>query len=92
MIYHMGEWKYFGRRRWDIEDATVACRQLGYSKAVSNVVARGLDDSSYLEVRMDYVRCRGNEINLRHCLFEDEGYQRVVRAYEVAGATCGKIM
>ena len=91
----MGEWSSVDDRRWNIEDATVACRQLGYSKAVSNVVhvARSADYSSYVIVksRVDDVRCRGNEINLRHCLFEVT-LNQYYRSYDAAGATCGKIM
>ena len=86
----MGEWSYVGTVRWDIEDATVACRQLGYSKAVSNVV-HVASLPAVVAVRMDDVRCRGNEINLRHCLFEVT-LNRYYRFYYAAGATCGKIM
>ena len=65
-IYRMGEWGTVCDRRWDINDATVLCRQLGYSRAVAAKLSAyyGLGSG---KIWMDIFDCLGNETELHHC-------------------------
>ena len=75
--------------QFDLEDATVACRQLGFSKAVSvTVKVHFLFFTFFRPFLLKGVRCRGNEIGLQHCPFEgwSEG------SCDEALVTCGKMI
>ena len=71
---------------WDIEDANVACRQLGFDQAtaaVSNAYFGAGDGPIYL----DDVTCFGSEASLSQCLSSPWG-QHNCRHYEDAGVRC----
>ena len=89
-IYHLGEWGTVCDDFWDLKDATVVCRQLGYSSAVSD------KDGAYYgqgsgKIWMDEVSCRGNEISLDLCLFLGWENHNCLHSEDV-GVICGKAM
>ena len=65
-IYHNRRWGTVCGKNFDIRDANVACRQLGYSRAMSyrpnkrNGRSRG-------PIYLDRLQCRGTEPSLFHC-------------------------
>ena len=67
-IFHLGHWGTVCDRYWDLADATVTCRQLGYLRAVmtggltSAIFGTGSGLSWY-----SYVGCTGTEMNLTEC-------------------------
>ena len=86
-IYRMGKWGTVCDQGWDINDATVLCRQLGYSRAVE------AKRSAYYGVGsgklwMDVFRCRGNETELQHCPMSL--WKFGCDHSEDAGVICGK--
>ncbi|XP_071499346.1 scavenger receptor cysteine-rich domain-containing protein DMBT1-like [Diadema antillarum] len=88
-IYHNGEWGTVCDDRWDIDDAVVVCRQLGYQEAWK---ARG---SAYFGqgrdaqiIWLDNVNCAGDELQLSDCLSEDWSTHNCVHS-EDAGVKCG---
>ena len=83
-IYHLGEWGTVCGDFWDFSDATVVCRQLGYSRAVS---AAYYGEGSRL-VWMYVVGCRGDETSLYQCLLSSWG--NVVCHSKDGGVVCGK--
>ena len=64
-VYH-GQWGTVCDNNWDINDATVACRQLGYGRAVfapkGATFGRGSDLIHY-----DNMNCSGSEQHLADC-------------------------
>ena len=88
-IYKGGELGRACGEQFDLEDATVTCRQLGFSKAVSVTVK--VNNLLYPTLQSFFLRgvhCRGNEIGLQHCPFE--GWSR--RSCDEALFTCGKMI
>ncbi|KAJ7383552.1 hypothetical protein OS493_027215, partial [Desmophyllum pertusum] len=66
-IYHSGSWEVICYDGWDIHDAFVACRQLGFSGADSGtrVTATGVTSS------LKKVQCTGSENTLGDCVHND---------------------
>lgn len=66
-IFHEGKWGSICDDGWDMRDARVACRQLGYPDATRALI--GIDVGHHTEV--DYiwseVACTGEERNISEC-------------------------
>uniref|UniRef100_A0A3B3SPE3 SRCR domain-containing protein n=1 Tax=Paramormyrops kingsleyae TaxID=1676925 RepID=A0A3B3SPE3_9TELE len=65
-VYRWGEWGTVYQRNWDMNDATVVCRQLGCGSAVSVPGAAHFGEGSGRMVLGD-VSCSGSESALREC-------------------------
>ncbi|XP_051495277.1 scavenger receptor cysteine-rich domain-containing protein SCART1-like [Apus apus] len=65
-IWHRGFWGTVCDDSWELQDAEVACRQLGCGPAVS-----ALDEAAFGEgmgpIWLEQVECRGTEPSLRDC-------------------------
>ena len=64
-IYHANEWGTICYDYWDMDDGNVACRELGYPKALRVYVGAGDDDMT--PIWLDNMRCEGIETNLTDC-------------------------
>lgn len=67
-IYLGGKWSRIGNSGWDLDDAAVACRQLGFEGA--SFAPRGSyfgPGEQDLPVNLDHVRCTGGESSLLEC-------------------------
>ena len=65
-IYYNSTWGTVCDDLWDINDAQVVCRQLGYPSAVSApLYARFARGSG--RIWLENVQCQGNENYIRHC-------------------------
>lgn len=79
-IYHGGSWETICFDGWDVHDAFVACRQLGYSGA------DGIKHETPANVQssLKNVRCKGNENTLGDCIHDwsvgncNHGYAGVI--------------
>ena len=69
---------------WDIEAAHVACRQLGFSRALQ---ATQTNQASSDEFSLDEVKCRGNETSLTDCIHLVERKENC-NSDEAAGVVC----
>ena len=65
-IYHNNEWGTVCDDRWDITDANVVCRQLGYIGAISALMNAPFGQGSG-PIYYDEVACNGSETRLADC-------------------------
>ncbi|KAI6658615.1 Scavenger receptor cysteine-rich protein type 12 isoform X1 [Oopsacas minuta] len=84
--YHAGEWGSVCDDRWDIADATVVCRQLGYPYAAL-VVSNGNYGQSPGNIWLDEVACNGTENRLSECPGSPVGEHNCLH-WEDAGVVC----
>ena len=64
--YVKGQWGTVCDDYFDINNAKVACRQLGYRRAMK-VYQRAHYGRGTLPILMDNVQCTGDEAQLSHC-------------------------
>ena len=64
-IYHDNEWGTICADFWDLNDATVVCRELGFPTALRAFNMSGKGDNS--SIWLDNVRCEGIEASLTDC-------------------------
>ena len=94
-VYHNQKWLTVCHNKWDMRDANVVCRSLGYG------VAAEAKSNSYFgkgagSILLHAVQCRGTESNLKHCsnfAFKDNSYFNGVKEgqcarSDVAGVVC----
>ena len=67
-VRYEGEWGAICDNAWDINDAMVICRQLGYTSALRPTIDSAYPVSSEnSRLWLDYVACRGNESSIEFC-------------------------
>ena len=64
-VHYAGKWGSVHASGWDIKDATVACRQLGYPSA--SLSGSRIFCSSDIPMWFTYFRCFGDETSLEQC-------------------------
>jgi len=70
-VYHNNQWGTVCNDYWDMSDATVACRQLGFIKVVGYwTLGRGSG-----KVWLDDMKCEGTEDTLHEC--DSDGWGNV---------------
>jgi len=71
-VYHNGEWGTVCDDGWDLNDAQVVCRQLGFGTAIA-----ATNDAYYVggsgEVWLQDVNCTGIELTIEDCLHSGWG-------------------
>ena len=63
-VMHNGAWGTVCSNGWDLQDATVVCRQLGYGRAVTALAAYGGGKGP---IWYEDVHCSGSEASLTQC-------------------------
>ena len=87
-VNHNGTWGTVCDDAWDMNDANVVCRQLGFEsalEAISNAYF-GPGDSTQ-PIFMDDVSCYGSESKLSECPYSGWGTHNCAH-YEDAGVRC----
>ncbi|NXF93951.1 MARCO protein, partial [Eubucco bourcierii] len=82
-IFHKGSWGTICDDSWDIQDANVVCRMLGYRSATAAFTATAGSGQIWL----DDVNCNGNEHSIFDCLKPDWGVNNCSHN-EDAGVEC----
>ncbi|XP_048809287.1 macrophage receptor MARCO isoform X2 [Lagopus muta] len=82
-IFHQGSWGTICDDGWDIQDASVVCRMMGYSRAISAFTANGGTGQIWL----DDVNCRGSEHSIYQCNKSDWGTHNCSHS-EDSGVEC----
>ena len=83
-VFHNGTWGTVCDDDWDLQDATVVCRQLGYGRAVHALPTYGGGSG---RVWYGNVRCSGSETNLTQCPIDDLG-TIFCKHWQDAGVIC----
>ena len=85
-LQYNGTWGTICGDSWDLPDADVVCRQLGYDGAL-----RAVRDTAFGQgtgpIWLDDVQCVGNETSISHCSHLGLGVHNC-RHYENAGVVC----
>ena len=85
-IYYNGLWGTVCDDSWDMNDAEVVCRQLGYFQAVKYLIGSQVPDGSD-PIWLDDVHCAGSEQYLASCRHNGWGRHNCGH-YEDAGVEC----
>ena len=85
-VYHNGEWGTVCDDKWDINDAKVVCRQLGYS-GVAAVLGTATFGRGEGPIHFDELKCIGTEQHLIDCFHPGVGIHDCSH-FEDAGVVC----
>ena len=80
------QWGTVCHYNWDIQDARVVCRQLGYADAIDALRGYRVYDGTGT-IGLDNVRCNGSESSLLNCRHRGWGID-YCRHSEDAGVVC----
>ncbi len=85
-IFYNGRWGTICDDSWGINNAKVACRQLGYYDGLKALEGWQVPDGSG-QIWLDHVACSGNEQNLTSCAHRAWGVHNCDHR-EDAGVQC----
>ena len=83
-VLHNGAWGTVCSFSWDLQDASVVCRQLGYGRAVAALDAYVGGSGP---IWYDNVRCSGSEASLTQCAHHGLGVHTCAHSRDV-GVIC----
>ena len=86
-VFYYGQWGTICNNGWDMRDARVVCRQLGYVNALRTLPMFQFPYSSG-RIWLDNVGCTGRERNITSCSHGPWG-NNYCRHYEDVGVECG---
>ena len=85
-LQYNGTWGTICSDYWDLPDADVVCRQLGYDGAL-RAVSNAAFGQGTGQIWLDDVQCLGNETSISHCTHLGWGVHNCLH-YEDAGVVC----
>ena len=66
-VFYREEWGKICRNKWNINDAKVICRQLGFSGALAEFIGSDVKGEDSITFVMSDVSCSGDESGLAYC-------------------------
>ena len=66
-VYVNGQWGTVCEDWWNLQDAAVACQQLGYGYPVDAIRQAPFGSNENIPILLDNLDCRGNENRLQDC-------------------------
>ena len=85
-VYHNGEWGTVCDDGWDLNDAQVVCRQLGYDLTV-NARSNAYYGQGSGQIWLNNVTCLGNESTIEDCSHDGWGIHDCSHSKD-AGVEC----
>ena len=85
-VYHNGEWGTVCDDGWDLNNAQVVCRQLGFGPAIT-ATNRAYYGQGSGRIWLDEVRCVGTELTIEACSRNGWGSHDCLHS-EDAGVRC----
>ena len=85
-VFYNGKWGQICNDSWDLDDARVVCRELGYKYAL-RILQNDEVRNGRGPVWLDQVACSGNERNLTTCSHRGWG-NKICRNGKPAGVEC----
>ncbi|XP_022110410.1 deleted in malignant brain tumors 1 protein-like [Acanthaster planci] len=86
-VFSGGAWGTVCDDLWDLNDATVVCRELGFSGALASLSQATFGQGIGLQILLDNVGCSGHELTLFDCPHNGLGIHNC-NHFEDAGIRC----
>ncbi|XP_071504913.1 neurotrypsin-like [Diadema antillarum] len=86
-VYHNFQWATVCDDNWDLQDAHVVCRQLGFPEALTATTRAFFGEGDLSQAIVTSMSCLGSENELRECSYSDNPYL-LCGHYEDAGVVC----
>ena len=88
-VFYAGVWGAISSSNWDINDAKVVCRQLGYSAGAEVALKNGVYGVISGPVWITNLQCTGSESNVMECAQDGLGNKtELMRRNYIASVIC----
>ncbi|XP_072166970.1 CD5 antigen-like [Diadema setosum] len=85
-VYHNSRWATVCDDTWDLQDAAVVCRQLGFPEALTATTHAFFGEGNSSQAILTSFSCSGSEDMLQDCSYLETSY--LCGHYEDAGVVC----